>query len=188
MAQMMNATLENYETQCNSRHFTFPRRTVVEVPDQYAQPLLKQLKAKGVFIIPTTAPMGEDGKPVSGWDAEKAKKDAEWDGLLQYKNGRLRARINNFIMQKDEFQKRGITLQPDPAYLQAVKWDEEISKHLNTYKPIREDLSYDEFFGKTFKEGEEISAGALPKKGKGRGRPKQEKVDFNTTVEANGTT
>lgn len=144
MAHMMNATLEDYETQCISRHFSFPHREVVKVPDQYAKPLYQQLRSKGIFIIPDRAPLDDNGNPKPGWNIETAKKEAEFESLKQYKLGRLKSRINNYNLQKDEFKKRGVTLRDEdfPGYQEALRWDAEISELLNAHSPIKEYRSF----------------------------------------------
>lgn len=147
MPKMMNVTLENYRTQCDSRVFKFPKMgtfkevinadtgavleridlSVVDVPDRLAPLLAEQMINKGVFLVPENPE-----------DFPEAKRQA----LLRYLNGRLKSRISGFIMQKDEYERMGSTFQFKEEFEEAIRWDKEIRHVLNKERPIRESGSF----------------------------------------------
>lgn len=129
--QMMNASLEDVKTQCNSRVFNFRKReTINNVPSELAPMLYEQLKNKGIFIVPENPD-----------DFDKAR----YNALRLYLKGTLKLRIQNYLLQYDEFKKRGVTLPEEPHYQQALKWQTELSKLLDEKAPVVENLSFDDY-------------------------------------------
>lgn len=128
---MMNVTLETYETQCDSYPFVFPKMATVEVADRLAPLLYQQLKSKGVFIIP---------------DNDSEFEEAKRQAMINYLNGRLKTRIENHLMQKDEYERKGATFQYTDSFNEAIRWDKEIREILNRHKPIRESGSFFDYF------------------------------------------
>ncbi|OQA61431.1 MAG: hypothetical protein BWY41_00111 [Candidatus Atribacteria bacterium ADurb.Bin276] len=151
MKKMMNVTLETYKTQCDSYPFIFPKMgtykevkdevtgeivekiplNIVEVPDRLAPLLYEQMKSKGVFIIPDNPE-----------EFEEAKRQA----MINYLNGRLKTRISNHLMQKDEYERKGSTFQFTETFNEALRWDKEIRHVLNQQKPMRESGSFLDHF------------------------------------------
>jgi len=151
MQKMKNATLENYRTQCDSFVVVFPKRgtykevinaetgavletidlSIVEVPDRLAPLLAEQMKSKGVFIVPNNPAEFEE---------------AERKALINYLNGRLRTRRNNYLLQKDEFERKGATFQFSEEFEEAIRWDREIRHILNQQRPIRDSGSFLEHY------------------------------------------
>lgn len=151
MRKMMNVTLENYKTQCDSYPVVFPKMgtykeiinadtgavlerielNVVEVPDRLAPMLAEQMQHKGVFLVPENPA-----------DFEEAKREA----LIRYVNGRLKTRITNYLMQKDEYEKKGSTFQYTDGFEESLRWDKEIRHVLNQQRPIRETGSFLDHF------------------------------------------
>lgn len=198
MRKMMNVTLENYRTQCDSHPFIFPKMgtykeiineqtgvvlekvdlSIVEVPDRLAPLLAEQMQTKGVFLIPANPE-----------DFEEAKRQS----LISYLNGRLKTRLANYLMQKDEYEKKGSTFQYTEGFNEAIRWDKEIRFLLNQQRPIRETGSFLEHFNVTpppelvetkaapeSNSFEELSKTKYPPR---RGRPK---ASIELSEEANG--
>jgi len=174
MRKMMNVTLENYKTQCDSHPVVFPKMgtykeiinadtgavleridlSVVEVPDRLASMLAGQMLHKGVFLVPENPA-----------EFEEAKREA----LIRYVNGRLKTRITNYLMQKDEYEKKGSTFQYTDGFEEALRWDKEIRHVLNQQRPIRETGSFLDHF----------QAGPLPAE-----KPRDDSAAFEAVAKA----
>lgn len=125
--QMMNASLEDVKTQCDSQVFRFKAREKIEVPQHLSKFLLDQLSKKGIFIVPD--------KPE---DFEKA----HYAALRNYLNGTLKIRIQNYLHEQDEFKKKGVTLQPSKDFERALRHQKELTEILNEKAPDTVELSY----------------------------------------------
>jgi len=198
MPKMMNVTLENYRTQCDSQVFIFPKMgtykeiinastgevlerielNVVDVPERLVPFLVKQMHSKGVFLVP------EDPAQF-----DEAKRSA----LIRYLNGRLRTREVNYMRQKDEYEKMGATFQYPEAFEETIRWAKEIRHILNQQRPIRETGSFLEHFNVPPMQEQKVSAAESQSSGFGdlakakypsrRGRGKAEEAPV---VELNG--
>lgn len=127
--KMVNASLDSFKLQCNSKVFKFEPRSSVKVPLDLVDFMMNQLRDKGVFpVYPTMT-------------AEQVK-SAERSALISYLNGALRERIINYYSQQDDYKKRGVTLQDDPRFKRALRWDKEIRAKLELESPIEEELSF----------------------------------------------
>lgn len=124
-----NTSLETMDVMCDSKVFKFYPRQYTEVPVELAGFLYEQVKSWGCFPI-------KDGMT----DAEI--KEAKYKALKDYLKGALRIRIDNYGMQKDMYQKLGVTLQPDAAEKRALRWKTEIHKLLELESPLEEELSF----------------------------------------------
>lgn len=200
MPKMMNVTLENYKTQCDSRVFIFPKMgtykevinadtgavlekkdlSIVDVPERLAPLLAEQMMTKGVFLIPENPN-----------EFEEAKRQA----LIRYVNGRLKTRITNFVMQKDEYERRGSTFQFSDEFEEAIRWDKEIRHVLNQQRPIRESGSFLEHFNVAPMPGEPKATDSASSSFEGmakakyparKGRPKAGDLGISLVEEANG--
>jgi len=124
-----NTSLETFDRMVDSRVFKFFPREYTEVPDQYVDMLYEQVKMWGCF-------------PIRHGMTEEQIKKAKYDALKEYLNGALRIRIECYAMQKDQYNKMGITLQPDAREKRALRWREEIHRLLELESPIEEELSF----------------------------------------------
>lgn len=125
--EMFNPTLENVKTQCDGYVFVFPMQERVEVPETLAPLIYTQLKARGIFIVPK-----EESK------FEEAKNNA----LRNYLEGTLHSRIQNYTSEMDELKRSGVTYAPTVKFQRAMRWRDELTKHLNVVAPIDQELSY----------------------------------------------
>lgn len=124
-----NTSLEKFDEMVDSRVFKFYPREYTEVPDHLADMLYEKVKAWGCF-------------PIRPNMTDAQIRDAKYQALKDYLKGALRIRIDNYGMQKDMYQKLGVTIQPDAAEKRALKWKTEIHKVLELESPLEEELSF----------------------------------------------
>jgi hypothetical protein len=127
--KMFNTTLEKVEKQFNSVMYVFLPGQETDVPDNMLQFIEPAMKDLGVVAM----------RPEMS--AEELK-EAKRQGLIAYVKGALRERIVNFIRQEDEFKKNGVTLEREPRFQRALRWEKEIMALLKMEKPIEEELSF----------------------------------------------
>lgn len=127
--KFFNCTLEKVEKMCNSIMYVFEPRSYLDVPDDIVQFVEQELKPFGIMKCDYGI-------------TEDQLKDVKRDGLINYVKGTLRTRILNYMSQKDEYQKKGVTIPDDPRFSRALRFEKEIYQLLKMSKPVEQELSF----------------------------------------------
>ncbi len=130
--KMFNATLEEFIEQCDSKVFRFKPYEATEVDDYLVQHMYKKTREKGIFILDPR---------FSKDQLKKAVREAQ----IEYLEGTLRKRIRNYLSQKDDYKKAGVTLEDAPELKEAMKWDKELRTLLEKEAPLRVIKSFKDF-------------------------------------------